>query len=72
MILRQITHDDLGCASYLIGDEKAGVAAVVDPKLEIEEYLRLARYARLSDLLCVRSWRLVDGFSRGIGLRSGF
>jgi len=44
MIFRQITHDDLGCASYLIGDEGAGVAAVVDPKLDIEEYLRLARY----------------------------
>jgi len=25
MIFRQITHDDLGCASYLIGDEGAGV-----------------------------------------------
>ena len=44
MIFRQITHDDLGCASYLVGDEDAGVAAVVDPKLEIEEYLHLARY----------------------------
>jgi hydroxyacylglutathione hydrolase len=44
MILRQVTHDDLGCASYLIGDDKAGVAAVVDPRLEIDEYLRLARY----------------------------
>jgi hydroxyacylglutathione hydrolase len=44
MVFRQITHDDLGCASYLVGDEDAGVAAVVDPKLEIEEYLRLARY----------------------------
>jgi hydroxyacylglutathione hydrolase len=44
MILRQITHDDLGCASYLIGDEDEGVAAVVDPKLDVEEYLRLARY----------------------------
>ena len=44
MIFRQITHDDLGCASYLVGDEGAGVAAVVDPKLEIDEYLRLARY----------------------------
>ena len=43
MIFRQITHDDLGCASYLIGDEDAGVAAVVDPKLEIEEYLALGR-----------------------------
>lgn len=44
MIFRQITHDDLGCASYLIGDESAGIAAVVDPKFEIDEYLRLARY----------------------------
>jgi hydroxyacylglutathione hydrolase len=44
MIFRQITHDDLGCASYLIGDEDASVAAVVDPKLDIDEYLHLARY----------------------------
>jgi hydroxyacylglutathione hydrolase len=44
MIFRQITHDDLGCASYLIGDEHAGVAAVVDPKLDVDEYLALARY----------------------------
>jgi hydroxyacylglutathione hydrolase len=48
LIFRQITHDDLGCASYLIGDEDAGVAAVVDPKLEIGEYLRLARYMSVS------------------------
>ena len=44
MIFRQITHDDLGCASYLIGDEQAGVAAVVDPRFEIDEYLELAQY----------------------------
>jgi hydroxyacylglutathione hydrolase len=44
MIFRQLTHDDLGCASYLVGDEHAGVAAVVDPKLDVEEYLALARY----------------------------
>ena len=44
MLFRQIAHDDLGCASYLVGDAGAGVAAVVDPRLEIEDYLRLARY----------------------------
>jgi hydroxyacylglutathione hydrolase len=44
VIFRQLVHDDLGCASYLIGDENAGVAAVVDPKLDIDEYLRLARF----------------------------
>jgi hydroxyacylglutathione hydrolase len=44
MIFRQIIHDDLGCASYLIGDNRAGAAAVVDPRFEIDEYLALARY----------------------------
>src|SRR5947208_1200821 len=44
VVFRQIVHDDLGCASYLVGDEDAGVAAVVDPRFEIDEYLKLARY----------------------------
>jgi glyoxylase-like metal-dependent hydrolase (beta-lactamase superfamily II) len=44
MIFRQLIHDDLGCASYLIGDRHAGIAAVVDPRLDIDEYLRLGRY----------------------------
>jgi hydroxyacylglutathione hydrolase len=48
VIFRQITHDDLGCASYLVGDEHAGVAAVVDPRFEIDEYLELSRYLGVS------------------------
>jgi hydroxyacylglutathione hydrolase len=44
VIFRQLIHEDLGCASYLIGDEKVGVAAVVDPRFEVDEYLELARY----------------------------
>src|SRR5262249_5796875 len=44
MIFRQITHNDLGCASYLVGDEKAGVAAGVDPRFETNVSLMLARY----------------------------
>ena len=53
MIFRQLIHDDLGCASYLIGDAKAGIAAVVDPRLDIDEYLRLSRYlgARIEHVL---------------------
>ena len=53
MIFRQITHDDLGCASYLVGDDDAGVAAVIDPRLDVDEYLRLARYmgARIEHVL---------------------
>src|SRR3954451_21629394 len=48
MLFRQITHDNLGYASYLVGDEDAGVAAVVDPKLDIEDYLALSRYMGVS------------------------
>jgi hydroxyacylglutathione hydrolase len=52
VIFRQVVHDDLGCASYFVGDEKQGVAAVVDPRYEIDEYLELARYldVRISDI----------------------
>jgi hydroxyacylglutathione hydrolase len=44
VIFRQFTHDDLGCASYLVGDDEAGIAAVIDPRFEIDEYLEYARY----------------------------
>ena len=40
MFFRQVLHDDLGCASYLIAD--GGEAVVIDPKWEIEDYLQLA------------------------------
>lgn len=40
MFFRQVLHRDLSCASYVIADD--GVAAVVDPKWEIEDYLALA------------------------------
>jgi hydroxyacylglutathione hydrolase len=43
MLFRQIIHEDLGCASYLVGDREAGVAAVIDPQWDIEPYRRLAR-----------------------------
>jgi hydroxyacylglutathione hydrolase len=39
VVFRQFVDDDLGCASYLIGDETAGEAVVVDPAYSIEPYL---------------------------------
>ena len=39
MLFRQFVDDDLGCASYLIGDESAGAAVIVDPAYAIEPYL---------------------------------
>ncbi|HKB50629.1 MAG TPA: rhodanese-like domain-containing protein [Solirubrobacterales bacterium] len=43
MLFRQIIHEDLGCASYLVGDSASGVAAVVDPQWDIDSYLQLSR-----------------------------
>jgi glyoxylase-like metal-dependent hydrolase (beta-lactamase superfamily II) len=43
VLFRQVIHEDLGCASYLVGDVDAAVAAVVDPQWDIEPYLRLSR-----------------------------
>jgi hydroxyacylglutathione hydrolase len=40
MFFRQVLHEDLGCASYVVAD--GGDAAVIDPKWEIEDYLALA------------------------------
>jgi glyoxylase-like metal-dependent hydrolase (beta-lactamase superfamily II)/rhodanese-related sulfurtransferase len=43
VLFRQFVDDDLGCCSYLVGDEQAGVAAIVDPAYRIEPYLDEAR-----------------------------
>jgi glyoxylase-like metal-dependent hydrolase (beta-lactamase superfamily II)/rhodanese-related sulfurtransferase len=42
LLFRQFVDDDLGCASYLVGDGEAGVALVVDPGFGIEQYLAAA------------------------------
>jgi len=42
VIFAQFVDDDLGCASYLVGDEHAGIAVVVDPAYAIEPYLEEA------------------------------
>jgi glyoxylase-like metal-dependent hydrolase (beta-lactamase superfamily II)/rhodanese-related sulfurtransferase len=42
LLFRQFVNEDLGCASYLVGDAKAGVAVAVDPAFAIEQYLDAA------------------------------
>jgi glyoxylase-like metal-dependent hydrolase (beta-lactamase superfamily II)/rhodanese-related sulfurtransferase len=42
VLFRQFVDDDLGCASYLIGDPTSGEAFVVDPAYAIEPYLEAA------------------------------
>ena len=39
MLFSQLVDDDLGCASYLVGDEEAGVAVAVDPPYAVEPLL---------------------------------
>jgi hydroxyacylglutathione hydrolase len=53
VLFKQFLDDDLGCASYLVGDEHAGVAVVVDPAYGIEQYLDEAerRGVRLTAVL---------------------
>jgi hydroxyacylglutathione hydrolase len=40
MFFRQVLHEDLGCASYVVAD--GGEAVVIDPKWDITDYLELA------------------------------
>ncbi len=40
MFFREILNEDLGWASYFVAD--GGEAAIIDPKWEIEEYLKIA------------------------------
>jgi len=39
VLFKQFLSDDLGCACYLVGDERAGVAVVVDPPYAVEPLL---------------------------------
>src|SRR5438046_1013811 len=45
VLFRQFVDDDLGCASYLIGDPSKGEAFLVDPAYAIEQYLEAAEEA---------------------------
>jgi hydroxyacylglutathione hydrolase len=47
MLLRQFVIDGLGHLSTLIADESAGLAAVVDPRRDVDVYLAAARAADL-------------------------
>lgn len=43
MFLQQYFIEGLGCASYLIGCESRGVAAVIDPDRDVQKYLNTAK-----------------------------
>ena len=72
MILHQFYLNCLAHASYLVGDERSRIAAVVDPQRDIDQYLAFASAhdlrdrARAADAL---SRRLHRGSSRAAGSR---
>ena len=43
MFFKQFTVPGMGCLSYLIGCPQAGVACVVDPKRDVQDYIEVAR-----------------------------
>ena len=43
MFSQQFFVEGLGCASYLVGCEAKGIAAVIDPDREIQKYLDVAQ-----------------------------
>jgi glyoxylase-like metal-dependent hydrolase (beta-lactamase superfamily II)/rhodanese-related sulfurtransferase len=53
VLFKQFLNEDLGCASYLVGDEHAGTAVVVDPPYYVEPVLAEAerREVRLVGVL---------------------
>jgi hydroxyacylglutathione hydrolase len=60
VIFTQFVDEDLGCASYLVGDEKAGVAAVVDPAYAIEQYLEEAARRRFEIVRTIETHNHAD------------
>jgi hydroxyacylglutathione hydrolase len=41
--LKQVCNDASSCASYVLGCPTAGVCAVIDPKEEVSDYIRIAK-----------------------------
>ena len=43
LVFERVVTEGLGDLSYLIGDDSAGTAAVIDPQADVDVYLQLAR-----------------------------
>jgi hydroxyacylglutathione hydrolase len=48
LIFETIHTEGVAALSYLVGDESAGVAAVIDPRVDVDIYLELARHKKLA------------------------
>jgi hydroxyacylglutathione hydrolase len=48
LVFERVVTEGLGDLSYLIGDDAAGVAAVIDPRADVDIYVDLARSHKLA------------------------
>jgi hydroxyacylglutathione hydrolase len=48
LILETVQTEGIAELSYLIGDDKTGTAAVIDPRPDVEIYLELAKKRKVS------------------------
>ena len=65
MIFRQLLHEGLAAASYLVGCVAKGEAAVVDPSLSAETYTALAAEKGLQIVAVFETHMHADYFSTG-------
>ena len=63
MLFQQFLDEDLGCASYLVGDERAGVAAIVDPPFALEPLLEAAERHGVEIVRCLETHTHADHLS---------
>ena len=63
VIFHQFLNDDLGCACYLVGDEEAGIAVVVDPPFAIDPILAEAAHRRVRIVRTVETHTHADHVS---------
>ena len=68
LVFEQLLAQELGDASYLIGDDSARVAAVVDPQVDVEQYVELARKHGLSIRYVVQTHIHEDFLSGAVAL----
>ncbi len=70
MYIEQFFVDGLGCASYLVGCESAGVAAVVDPDRDVQKYLTAAQARGLKITHIVETHLHADHVSGNLDLQA--
>jgi glyoxylase-like metal-dependent hydrolase (beta-lactamase superfamily II)/rhodanese-related sulfurtransferase len=67
---KQIVVPGLGCLSYVVGCTAAGVAAVVDPKRDVKDYLDIARTEGLRITHIIETHVHADHVSGNLELQS--